>query len=188
MQTRGSAEDHTAWSHLLKLDETATAKDMIKASLAAGDSVMTRIWHHVQADGGRIDEQIDKNSGAQVSLDLSPSPSLCLTSSCQALSSLRRFSSRLYSIPACNALRHYPAGPACAAYFLRCVPVSALDADGFILLCVLGGDGCWVCWCAADFRQRAYMELCQHPARAAHPQAHHGATVSYLGKEKKRLA
>jgi len=28
---------------------------------------MTRLWMHVKDDGGRVDEQIDKNTGAQTS-------------------------------------------------------------------------------------------------------------------------
>ena len=28
---------------------------------------MSRLWEYVRSDGGRIDEQIDKNSGAQTS-------------------------------------------------------------------------------------------------------------------------
>jgi len=44
-----------------------TARDLATAQLAAGDSVMTRLWKYVNSDDGRIDEQIDKNTGAQTS-------------------------------------------------------------------------------------------------------------------------
>merc|ERR1712179_271544 len=44
-----------------------TARDLATAQLAAGDSVMTRLWKYVNSDDGRIDEQIDKNTGAQAS-------------------------------------------------------------------------------------------------------------------------
>jgi len=44
-----------------------TAQDLATAQLAAGDSVMSRLWEHVKDDGGRVDEQIDRNTGAQAS-------------------------------------------------------------------------------------------------------------------------
>ena len=44
-----------------------TAGDLATAQLAAGDSVMSRLWDHVKNDDGRIDEQIDRNTGAQAS-------------------------------------------------------------------------------------------------------------------------
>jgi hypothetical protein len=34
--------------------------------VSAGDATMTRLWEHVKQDGGKIDEQIDKNTGLQV--------------------------------------------------------------------------------------------------------------------------
>ena len=46
-----------------------TAQDLATAQVAAGDSVMFRLWEHVKDDGGRIDEQIDKNTGAQASAE-----------------------------------------------------------------------------------------------------------------------
>ena len=46
-----------------------TAKDLAFAQLSAGDSVMFRLWEHVKDDGGRIDEQIDKHTGAQASAE-----------------------------------------------------------------------------------------------------------------------
>jgi len=44
-----------------------TARDLATAQLAAGDSVMSRLWDYVNSDDGRIDEQIDKNTGVQTS-------------------------------------------------------------------------------------------------------------------------
>ena len=44
-----------------------TVLDLAQAASSAGDAVMTRLWSYVKDDGGRIDEQIDKNSGAQTS-------------------------------------------------------------------------------------------------------------------------
>ena len=44
-----------------------TANDLATAQLAAGDSVMSRLWDYVNSDDGRIDEQIDKNTGVQTS-------------------------------------------------------------------------------------------------------------------------
>ena len=43
--------------------EEATLLDLARAALAAGDAVMSRLWSYVKEDGGRIDEQIDKNTG-----------------------------------------------------------------------------------------------------------------------------
>ena len=42
-------------------------KDLIAAQISGGDSVLTRLWCCVKNDGGRIDEQIDKISGSQLS-------------------------------------------------------------------------------------------------------------------------
>jgi GH15 family glucan-1,4-alpha-glucosidase len=44
-----------------------TARDLATAQLAAGDSVMSRLWDYVNSDDGRIDEQVDKNTGVQTS-------------------------------------------------------------------------------------------------------------------------
>jgi len=57
------------WISLLNLDEKATAKDLAAAQVAAGDAVMTSLWSHVQDADGRIDEQIDKYTGAQASAE-----------------------------------------------------------------------------------------------------------------------
>lgn len=57
-------EDYGEWMDLLNLVEGSTASDYIAAATAAGDSVMTRLWNHVKDDGGEIDEQIDRETGA----------------------------------------------------------------------------------------------------------------------------
>ena len=46
-----------------------TALDLALAQKSAGDSVMFRLWEHVKDDGGRIDEQIDRNTGVQASAE-----------------------------------------------------------------------------------------------------------------------
>ena len=48
-------------------DDDASLLDLAQAASSAGDAVMTRLWSYVKDDGGRIDEQIDKNTGAQTS-------------------------------------------------------------------------------------------------------------------------
>lgn len=60
-------EDRKAWFDLLSLPESATLTEQIEASLNAGDSVMYRLYQYVKNDGGHIAEQINKNSGAQLS-------------------------------------------------------------------------------------------------------------------------
>lgn len=62
-----SATNHKSWMELLNLKEGASALDLAAGAVSAGDSVMTRIYEHVKNDGGRIDEQIDKNTGVQTS-------------------------------------------------------------------------------------------------------------------------
>lgn len=42
-------------------------KSLVAAQISAGDAVMTRLWHCVRDDKGRIDEQIDKVLGFQLS-------------------------------------------------------------------------------------------------------------------------
>jgi len=60
--------EHADWMELLGLQEGATATDLAAAQVAAGDAVMTSLWSRVQdAPNGRIDEQIDKHTGAQTS-------------------------------------------------------------------------------------------------------------------------
>ena len=43
------------------------AKSLVSAQISAGDAVMTRLWYCVRDDKGRIDEQIDKVLGFQLS-------------------------------------------------------------------------------------------------------------------------
>ena len=52
---------------IFKDGHIVTARDLATAQLAAGDAVMSRLWDYVKDDGGRIDEQVDKNTGAQAS-------------------------------------------------------------------------------------------------------------------------
>ncbi len=52
---------------LLNLEDGATELDLAAGQEAAGDAVMTRLWNYVNGDGGRVDEQIDKFTGAQAS-------------------------------------------------------------------------------------------------------------------------
>lgn len=62
-----AAEEYGEWMDLLNLVEGSTASDYVAAAKAAGDSVMYRLWTHVKDDGGEIDEQIDRETGAQKS-------------------------------------------------------------------------------------------------------------------------
>jgi len=64
------AEKDSQWIKLLDQASTGnirTARDLATAQLAAGDSVMTRLYEQVKDDGGRIDEQIDRDAGGQKS-------------------------------------------------------------------------------------------------------------------------
>ena len=45
----------------------ADKKDLVSKLISAGDSVLTRLWICVKDDKGRIDEQIDKDVGTQLS-------------------------------------------------------------------------------------------------------------------------
>lgn len=54
---------------LLKLKNGSTARDLARAQVSAGDAVMTRLHNYVKADGGKIDEQIDKHTGLQASAE-----------------------------------------------------------------------------------------------------------------------
>ena len=63
-------EGSKAWIQLLDAKNTRnikTARDLARAQLGAGDSVMSRLWKYVKNDGGRVDEQIDKFQGNQAS-------------------------------------------------------------------------------------------------------------------------
>jgi len=55
-----------AWADALSLPSLASA-DAAAQLFAAGDAVLLRVREHVKDDGFRLDEQIDKNSGKQVS-------------------------------------------------------------------------------------------------------------------------
>jgi len=61
--------EHKEWIELLNLDERATGATLARAQIAAGDAVMTSLWTRVQDAGGRMDEQIDKFTGAQASAE-----------------------------------------------------------------------------------------------------------------------
>jgi glucoamylase len=54
-----------AWQKVL--GSTSDYTTLVTKMVDAGDSVLQRIYTHVKNDGGRIDEQIDKNTGSQTS-------------------------------------------------------------------------------------------------------------------------
>merc|ERR1712004_756549 len=60
-------EEQAAWADVFGISHNSTQAELAKRSISAGNAVMTRLWMHVKDDGGRVDEQIDKNTGAQVS-------------------------------------------------------------------------------------------------------------------------
>jgi hypothetical protein len=62
-----SDADHKDWKELLQLGEGSTASDFVENAKNAGDSVMARLYSHVKNEEGRIDEQIDRETGAQKS-------------------------------------------------------------------------------------------------------------------------
>ena len=45
------------------------ASDLPAAQVSAGDAVLTRLHNHIKADGGNVDEQIDKYTGKQASAE-----------------------------------------------------------------------------------------------------------------------
>ena len=58
------------WANFFGIQESIDGKidaELANAFFKAGDAVMERIWEHVKTYDGRIDEQIDKFSGEQVS-------------------------------------------------------------------------------------------------------------------------
>ncbi|CAM6000181.1 unnamed protein product [Sphagnum balticum] len=69
MESKGflKEEDKEAWFNLLKIPQSASLEDQVRASISAGDSVLYRLYQHVKNDGGHIDEQIGRNSGTQTS-------------------------------------------------------------------------------------------------------------------------
>ena len=60
-------EDKKAWFDILKLPETASLREQVKAAVQAGDSVMSLMYKFVKNGGGHIAEQLDRNTGAQKS-------------------------------------------------------------------------------------------------------------------------
>jgi len=64
-----SYQENEQWLSLLNLLEGATAADLALAQVAAGDAVLTRLHNHIKADGGKVDEQIDKFTGKQASAE-----------------------------------------------------------------------------------------------------------------------
>jgi len=64
-----SKSEHETWMDLLQLQDEATATDLARAQVSAGDAVMTRLWNHIKQDGGKVDEQIDKYTGVQTSAE-----------------------------------------------------------------------------------------------------------------------
>lgn len=68
--------DYAAWIQALNLPSNALNTEFLgnnkdlnlaNAMLDAGDSVLQRIYYHVKGDGCHLAEQIDRNSGSQVS-------------------------------------------------------------------------------------------------------------------------
>lgn len=62
-----SKEKLGAWGKLFGLNEDKSAQDLVSMNLAAGDSVMSKIWKYVKSDDGRVDEQMDRDNGNQKS-------------------------------------------------------------------------------------------------------------------------
>ena len=73
METRGNYQlstlENAQWMALLNLDAGTTASDLAAAQVSAGDAVLTRLHNHNKADGGKVDEQIDKYTGKQASAE-----------------------------------------------------------------------------------------------------------------------
>ena len=61
--------EHKSWMDLLKLERGSTMKQMADAQVEAGDAVMARLYSYINGDAGRVDEQIDKYTGAQASAE-----------------------------------------------------------------------------------------------------------------------
>merc|ERR1712029_322568 len=67
------AEKDSQWIKVLDQASTGnirTARDLATAQLAAGDSVMTRLYEQVKDDGGRTDEQGRWRSEISQGLDM----------------------------------------------------------------------------------------------------------------------
>jgi len=57
-----------AWRSLFNLtDAGLTLGELGRAQVAAGDAVLARLYEQVRGEGGRVDEQVDKVRGGQVS-------------------------------------------------------------------------------------------------------------------------
>lgn len=66
--TKINVEEHKEVLSLLNLESNDVShSELAQSLLNAGDSVMSRIWKYVKNDDGRVDEQIDRNNGAQKS-------------------------------------------------------------------------------------------------------------------------
>ena len=61
-----SPEKNEQWLKLLNLDPGTLASKFAAAQIAAGDSVLARLYDKVKYDGGWISEQLDRNTGVQV--------------------------------------------------------------------------------------------------------------------------
>lgn len=55
------------WRKLLNLSDRPTSQEFALASLSAGDSILYRLHYHVQDAQYVVTEQMDKNTGMQVS-------------------------------------------------------------------------------------------------------------------------
>ena len=55
-----SREKNNEWMTLLKLEDGATAVQLARAQVAAGDAVMTRLFAHVQVTINHISDMEDK--------------------------------------------------------------------------------------------------------------------------------
>jgi glucoamylase len=63
----GKEEDRLEWAQLLNISPRAGIREFAKGMMSAGDAVMYRLYQHVKNKNGHVDEQIDKNTGEQVS-------------------------------------------------------------------------------------------------------------------------
>ena len=60
-------ESHGSWLKLLHLEGGITLSQLAGRQIQAGDAIMTAIYDKVRSAGGRVDEQIDRDSGSQKS-------------------------------------------------------------------------------------------------------------------------
>lgn len=60
-----SRKDIAAWSQLLAgLTDSTSQTELIAKLISAGDSIMNKIYDSVKNDDFRLDEQMDRDSGA----------------------------------------------------------------------------------------------------------------------------